>query len=414
MKICFIGKFPPIPGGVSSENYWFAHELAEAGHEIHVVTNANEAFYPYRMKMLATDWHDCEKSYVSGGFVKVHWTNDDIKKQYHVPNHNAFVTKLSSKALKVIRENAIDVIFGYYIEPYGIASYIASLTTNVPYVIKHAGSDIGRLWKQDDFYELYQIVLKRAKYVLTSKIVAKEIINHGIKEEKLRLGVRSPLPKIFNTNKSNKDEFLSYVNITALINNKKTIGIYGKPGMYKGTLEIIKAVALLKRQGYDFQLILVGMTEDPFQKRIEDLIKFYDLYDTIYQLPFLPNWRIPAFIKYCDVLCYLENDFPIKFHMPIIFEEIVACGKALICSAEIKSKQFNHKELNDGENCFIVNNVANQIELLEVLTKVLTLSHAKLIEVGLNAASYYESLNDYYKSKTNVIDIFHEAVETRS
>ena len=41
MRICIIGKFPPIQGGVSTRTYWTAHQLAARGHEVHVVTNAN-------------------------------------------------------------------------------------------------------------------------------------------------------------------------------------------------------------------------------------------------------------------------------------------------------------------------------------------------------------------------------------
>ena len=43
MRICLIGKYPPIQGGVSMRTYWSAHGLAARGHEVHVVTNAKEA-----------------------------------------------------------------------------------------------------------------------------------------------------------------------------------------------------------------------------------------------------------------------------------------------------------------------------------------------------------------------------------
>ena len=49
MRICIIGKFPPIQGGVSAQTYWSAHALARRGHDVHVVTNAKEAVAPYRM-----------------------------------------------------------------------------------------------------------------------------------------------------------------------------------------------------------------------------------------------------------------------------------------------------------------------------------------------------------------------------
>ncbi len=63
MRICIIGKFPPIQGGVSMRTYWSAHGLAARGHEVHVVTNAKEARAPFRMYMRPEDWKRCEATY---------------------------------------------------------------------------------------------------------------------------------------------------------------------------------------------------------------------------------------------------------------------------------------------------------------------------------------------------------------
>jgi hypothetical protein len=67
VKICIIGKYPPIQGGVSMRTYWHAHGLATLGHEVHVVTNAKEAVSPFRMYMRAEDWARCEASRCGGG-----------------------------------------------------------------------------------------------------------------------------------------------------------------------------------------------------------------------------------------------------------------------------------------------------------------------------------------------------------
>ena len=71
MRICVIGKFPPIQGGVSMRTYWTAHALAMRGHEVHVVTNAKEVRPPFRMHMRAEDWTRCEARYDAGS-VTVH------------------------------------------------------------------------------------------------------------------------------------------------------------------------------------------------------------------------------------------------------------------------------------------------------------------------------------------------------
>src|SRR6516165_6391285 len=66
LKICVVGKFPPIEGGVSTRTYWSAHALAARGHEVHVITNAKEARAPFRMHMRTEDWSRCEATYDTG------------------------------------------------------------------------------------------------------------------------------------------------------------------------------------------------------------------------------------------------------------------------------------------------------------------------------------------------------------
>ena len=53
MRICAIVKYPPIQGGVSAQSYWLCRGLAEAGHDVHVVTNADEVEGDYRLVLTA-------------------------------------------------------------------------------------------------------------------------------------------------------------------------------------------------------------------------------------------------------------------------------------------------------------------------------------------------------------------------
>ena len=55
MKILFITKYPPIQGGVSSQCYWSAWGLAQRGHTVHVITNANEVEDVFRIDLPSKD-----------------------------------------------------------------------------------------------------------------------------------------------------------------------------------------------------------------------------------------------------------------------------------------------------------------------------------------------------------------------
>ena len=66
MRVCLIGKYPPIQGGVSTETYWTVHALARRGHEVHVVTNSTEVEHGYRELLLEDDLSWLEGRYDSG------------------------------------------------------------------------------------------------------------------------------------------------------------------------------------------------------------------------------------------------------------------------------------------------------------------------------------------------------------
>jgi hypothetical protein len=84
VKVCIIGKYPPIQGGVSTRTYWTAHGLARCGHEVHVVTNAKEATPPFRLHMRPQDWARCEASYGAGS-VSVLWSDPVDRSQSYIP-----------------------------------------------------------------------------------------------------------------------------------------------------------------------------------------------------------------------------------------------------------------------------------------------------------------------------------------
>src|SRR6266508_3253452 len=62
VRICFVGKYPPIQGGVSAQTYWAARGRAGRGHEVFVVTNAAEVEDAYRIHLDGCDPPDSAPS----------------------------------------------------------------------------------------------------------------------------------------------------------------------------------------------------------------------------------------------------------------------------------------------------------------------------------------------------------------
>src|SRR5262245_19120910 len=163
MRACFIVKYPPIEGGVSMRSYWLARDLAERGHQIFLVTNAAEVEPEYRIVLddEDRDWYQ-PRFPASGGFVKVRNTQPMTDAMTHIPLANPFVTKLSSLATEMIRQHGCEVVFAYYLQPYGIAAYLASQWTGTPYMLRHAGSDLGSLMKQPGLTTAYREIVRQA------------------------------------------------------------------------------------------------------------------------------------------------------------------------------------------------------------------------------------------------------------
>src|SRR5262249_14001516 len=93
--------------------------------------------------------------------------------------------------------------------------------------------------------------------------------------------------------------------------------------------------------------------EARFRARAREL----DLVDRILQIPFLPHWRVPEFLRSCLAVCCLEQDFPIGFHSPIVPREGLLCGTCLVASAEMIRKLPGHERLPPGYGCVAVRDV---------------------------------------------------------
>ncbi len=382
MRICIVGKYPPIQGGVSVLNYANAQALASLGHQVHVVTNAKEVEPEFRIMMRNEDWARCECDNPSGGYVRVHWTAADYGMQGHIPWHNPYVTKLASLAADAIRQHDLELVVSSYLEPYAVAGYLAAQMTNLPHVVRTAGSDVGRLLLHPQLGPLYQHILTNSRKLFTSPVLYEQLTAEGLPEAHFGNAINEgPLPD-FTPQGPCLDLAQLLEEMAALPHSPVLptdrvppgpyIGIYGKQSEIKGTFDLLHAAARLRRQGRRFGILIVGRSRENTQQQLAKTISALELSDTVLQLPFLPPWRIPAFLQRCRAVCYLERDFPIP-HGPIVPREVLACGRPLVASAE--KLMLDH--VLDGHiihryNCLAVRNVRDPEELASHLDELLT------------------------------------------
>jgi glycosyltransferase involved in cell wall biosynthesis len=371
VRICIIGKFPPIQGGVSARTYWVAHDLAARGHEVHVVTNAKEVRPPFRMHMRRQDWKRCEAACGSSGSVKVHWTDPVDNSQFYIPMASAFVSKLAATAARVHSERPFDVIYSHYLEPYGVAGHLAAEIARIPHVVRMAGSDAGRLWRHPQLEALYDHVLRSAASVIATGVVAGRAIKHGVRPERIAAvgGFEVPedlfcpdgpaLDLVALRREVEPDPELRDLHWGGFPGDLPYFGIYGKLGETKGSFALLAAMQRLKQSGVKAGLVAMAhgwpALESKFRSRAEEL----GVADRILQIPFLPHWRVPEFLRSCLAVCCLEQDFPILFHAPVVAREVLMCGTCLIGSTEVIRKLPDHERVPDGYGCVAIDDVQN-------------------------------------------------------
>src|SRR5437660_5118294 len=102
MRICLVGKYPPIEGGVSAQAFWAARGLAERGHEVFVVTNATEVEPEFRVQLEPDDFSFLTPEFPNGGAVRLCQPEPSSRRMTHIPMSNPFVSKLAGMAARVV------------------------------------------------------------------------------------------------------------------------------------------------------------------------------------------------------------------------------------------------------------------------------------------------------------------------
>jgi glycosyltransferase involved in cell wall biosynthesis len=377
MKLCVIGKYPPIQGGTSTQTYWFCRLFADRGHHVHVVTNASEVEPGYRAWFLPGDEEQLQGSTRAGGELTLAASQDwDPRRFQYIPAGNPAVTRLAAMATEIVREKRCDLIFAWYLEPYGIAASLTAAWTGVPYVVRYAGSDRSCLMPHPEAGLAYKEVMRQAAGVLT---MGEDLSGFGIPADRAVEAPGRYLPPDFApwTSAADLDAIIRELrgmdcpylrNTRPLDPALPVVGMYGKVGATKGTFDLLQAATLLHRRGSPVQVVIMG--GGTMWPLMLTAIADAGLDEVVWTLPFLAPWRVPGFIRACTAVCFLEHDFAVVQHTPAVAAEVLVCGTALIVSAEVAAKQAFFPLLSNGNNLFLVENPADHAALADVIADV--------------------------------------------
>jgi glycosyltransferase involved in cell wall biosynthesis len=428
MQLVILGKFPPIQGGVSSQTYWTAVDLTRRGHEVHVITNGGEVELGFRQFFFGSDSRHLADVGLSGR-LHVH-TTTPLRAHAFVPWSNPFGSKLLGLALSVIEEYGCDLVFGWYFEPYGVVAAQVAQLCNKPLVIRHAGSDLGRLATHPDLAQTYRWMLRHATSVLSSRrgsVTSGLLAELGVQENKIARLRAARLPEAYSHDceplavddvlaglpdwyrDSGMDPRLSdallRLNSKPLEAGQPTIGVYGKVGQVKGSYSLLAALAQLARSGVDFQFLSIsGAPPDDFARYCSAVTSCYELAQRTWILPFLAPWRIPPFLRRCAVVCFLEHGFPIEFHTPLIPREVLASGACLVLSTEIADKQAFSQSLVHRRNVVLVADPSDVDHLSDQLRWLLLGDQAACV-VGRHGQYLSETCERFFCQTNSTSDV---------
>ena len=348
---------------------------------MHLVTNANEVRPPYRMYMRDDDWARCDADY-GAGHVRVHWTDPLDGSQFHIPQGSAFVSKLASLAVEACTAHDLEIVFSFYMEPYGVAGHLAAAMVGVPHVVKTAGSDAGRLWQHPQFQPLYDGVFKAADTVVATGRVAQDLIAIGVDEQRIRADRAQTVAEDLFTPEGpalDVEALTAEVRLVPEVADlawgdirpgRRYLGVYGKLGETKGTFALLDALARLVAEGRDVGLLVMGHGRPRTPRDFRAAATELGLAERIVQLPFQPNWRVPEFIRRCLAVCCLEQDFAITIHSPIMPREVLATGTCLVGATEIIRKLPRNDRVVHGYNCIAIKDIKDTDELSAKLAAV--------------------------------------------
>ncbi len=390
MKICIISKYPPIEGGVSSHSYWFAKALGERGHKVFFITNALCVEQEYREFLEGNDL-----KFYQPKNVKV-FNLDPFSDPFHIPKSKNYSASMTNMAVEAIEKYNVDLIDSYYLLPYGFSASVSSFFTKKPYMVRHAGSDITRLFDSPYLNEVLKKVILNSERLITIPQMFQKFKDIGVKEQKISFINNNSIDcNTFSPSKSGSLEEYGLKDFSFLIT------FLGKPSEYSGIFNLLR---VCKKVRGDFKVFLVIGNKGKMVEKVKNEIIKFGLENKTLISDFLPPWKIPKIIASSDIVVKLENNFPVKIHDSILLKEIMASGTCPFISREIFEKN-SCMDIEDGKDVIVVdieddNSFSMKIDEIikrpEIADKIGKNSREKIEKIS-NFDGYIDENLSFYK-----------------
>jgi hypothetical protein len=201
------------------------------------------------------------------------------------------------------------------------------------------------------------------------------------------------------------------LNAKPLGDDRFVIGIYGKVGVTKGSFDLLHALGKVAATGAEFAFLSVSCgRREILQRYYETILNCPALAARSWILPPVAPWRIPAFLRFCNAVCFLEREFAIPFHGPLIPREILSSGACLVCSKEIAGKPIYRGNLVDERNAVVVVDPKDHDTLAGKLGRLIR-DRSRTRSIGLQGRKLAEFWDEELDSFDRTTQMFAEELE---
>lgn len=305
MQVCIISKFPPLEGGIAAKTYWLARAYADAGLQVHVISNGNTAEQEYRIE-------GCYPHVYEIPGVTLHEVEETFP--WHIPDEKHSLAKLVDKFLEVHSQHQIDIIDTGYLIPYGIAGYLANRITGIPYVIRHGGSDIAKFVRQGHLSHLLRETIKNANAVITDE-ENQELFSSFNKH------VEVIAPYVPNPN--------YFFPASSRVSGAPRLTFIGKINWHWGRKGLDLFAKSLNYFPSDWEPRIIGQGRG--KKRFLEKFPNCNLPPIEY---FVPPWKVPQIFRESDFVFCMAVDEPIPSFSNTLAEAL-SCGAKVVLLAPV-------------------------------------------------------------------------------
>ncbi|MBI4618959.1 MAG: glycosyltransferase family 4 protein [Desulfobacterales bacterium] len=155
MKVLLIGKFPPGQGGISSRSFWLCHALA--AHDIY-----------FDIVTIVPTLYRSETTGKLPNKIRLRQITIEEEPPWFIPGGGLWIERLVSAALDLANDQMPGLIEANYLVPYGFAAFTISRMLGVPLLIRHAGSDLAKLYNWKPAQRALESLIIKADFIVST------------------------------------------------------------------------------------------------------------------------------------------------------------------------------------------------------------------------------------------------------